>query len=222
MCGRFSLLAHQEMLRERFNIAEFEFDISPRYNIAPSQKIATVINYDVLKLVGMRWGFIPFWAKDMKIGNKMINTRAETIAEKLVFKHSFLKKRCLIPATGFYEWKKTSDGKTPMHIRMDSDQVFAFAGIYSQWKSPSDSIILSCSIITTTPNSLMKPIHNRMPVILKQDDESTWLDPEFDDIETLKELLRPYSDESLEAFEVSTHVNNPRNDDPMCVRPITS
>ena len=221
MCGRFSLLAHQEMLRERFNIAEFEFDVIPHYNIAPSQKIATVIKDGILKLVGMRWGFIPFWAKDMKIGNKMINARAETVAENRVFKHSFLKKRCLIPATGFYEWKKSNDGKTPMHIRMDTSQVFAFAGIYSQWKSPSDSIILSCSIITTTPNHLMKPIHNRMPVILKPEDESIWLDSELDDTRTLQELLKPYTDKSLEAFEVSTYVNNPRNDGPMCVRPIS-
>jgi putative SOS response-associated peptidase YedK len=221
MCGRFSLLAHQEMLRERFNITEFEFDVTPHYNIAPAQKIATVIKADLLKLVGMRWGFIPFWAKDMKIGNKMINARAETVAENRVFKHSFLKKRCLIPATGFYEWKKSNDRKTPMHIRMDTSQVFAFAGIYSQWKSPSDSIILSCSIITTTPNHLMKPIHNRMPVILKPEDESIWLDPELDDTRTLQELLKPYTDKSLEAFEVSTYVNNPRNDGPMCVKPLS-
>ena len=221
MCGRFSLLAHQEMLRERFNIAEFEFDVTPLYNIAPSQKIATVINDNLLKLVGMRWGFIPFWAKDMKIGNKMINARAEAVAGNRVFKHSFLKKRCLIPATGFYEWKKSNDKKTPMHIRMGTNQVFAFAGIYSQWKSPSDSIILSCSIITTTPNHLMKPIHNRMPVILRPEDEPTWLDPKLDDAQTLQELLKPYTDESLEAFEVSTYVNNPRNDGPMCVRPLS-
>jgi putative SOS response-associated peptidase YedK len=221
MCGRFSLLAHQELIRERFGIEEFEFDIEPRYNIAPTQKIATVIRDPITKAVGMRWGFIPFWAKDMKIGNKMINSRAETVAESKVFKHAFQKKRCLILTTGFYEWKKTDDGKIPMHIRMESNPVFAFAGIYSHWKSPSDSIITSCSIITTTPNELMQPIHNRMPVILKPDDESIWLDPEFDDVEALKRLLVPYSEEVLEAYQVSKYVNNPRNEGPMCTKPVT-
>ncbi len=219
MCGRFSLLAHQELMRERFGIEEFEFDVTPRYNIAPTQKIAAITRDPVVKLVGMRWGFIPFWAKDMKIGNRMINARAETIAEKRVFKHSFLKKRCLIPATGFYEWMKGVDGKIPMHIRMDSTTLFAFAGLYSHWKSPSDSIILSCSIVTTTPNRLMGSIHNRMPVILKPEDESIWLDNSIEDVDRLQKLLSPYPEVNLEAFEVSTYVNNPRNEGPMCTKP---
>ena len=221
MCGRFSLLAHQELMRERFSIEEFEFEVTPRYNIAPSQKVVTIIKDPVIKLVGMRWGFIPFWAKDMNIGTRMINTRAETIAEKRVFKHAFMKKRCLIPATGFYEWMKHDDGKTPMHIRMESGFLFAFAGIYSHWKSPSDSTILSCSIVTTTPNELMKPIHNRMPVILKPEDEGIWLDSSIEDVETLQKTLAPYSNGALEAFEVSTYVNNSRNEGPMCTKPVS-
>ncbi len=220
MCGRFSLLAHQELLRERFGIEEFEFGVTPRYNIAPTQKIAVIVKDPIIKLVGMRWGFIPFWAKDMKIGNKMINARAETIAEKRIYKHAFLKKRCLIPTTGFYEWMSGEDKKVPMHIRMETNIPFAFGGIYSHWKSPSDTIILSCSIVTTTPNDMMKPIHNRMPVILRAEDEKTWLDPSIDNIDVLQSLLVPSTDNSLEAFEVSTYVNNPRNDGPMCTKPM--
>jgi putative SOS response-associated peptidase YedK len=220
MCGRFNFLTHQEELRERFEISKFEFEVTPRYNIAPSQKIATIIQDQDIKLVGMRWGLIPFWAKEPKTKYSMINARVETILDKRAYSRPFKKWRCLIPATGFYEWKKVGKIKTPMHIRLKSKELFAFAGIYNPWKSPSGSYVLSCSIVSTTPNNIMEPIHNRMPVILQKKDESTWINPEHEDTEKLLGLLKPYPDRQLEAYEISTYVNKPRNEGPQCITSI--
>jgi putative SOS response-associated peptidase YedK len=220
MCGRFNFLTHKTAVEERYGVSDIDFEIVPRYNIAPSQKIATVIQDPNLRLVEMRWGYIPFWAKEEKIGYKMINSRAEKVAESRVFKSSFQKKRCLIPATGFYEWQKVGKVKKPMHIRFESRDIFSLAGIFSRWKSPQDKTILSCSIITTTPNSLVKPIHNRMPVILPREKEAIWLDPDLRDVEVLKELLVPYEPEGMEAYEVSTYVNSPSNTGPVCTSPV--
>ncbi|MFW9965850.1 MAG: SOS response-associated peptidase [Candidatus Thorarchaeota archaeon] len=220
MCGRFNFLTHRTAVEERYGVSEIGFEIVPRYNIAPGQMIATVIQDLNLRLVEMRWGYIPHWAKDEKIGYKMINSRAEKVAESRVFKSSFQKKRCLIPATGFYEWQKVGKVKRPMHIRFESRDIFSFAGIYSHWKSPQDKIILSCSIITTTPNNLVEPIHNRMPVILAREKETAWLDPELQDAEILKELLVPYDAGGMEAYEVSTYVNSPSNNSPVCTLPV--
>ena len=220
MCGRFNFLSHKTAVEERFGVTDIDFDIVPRYNIAPGQKIATVIQDPELRMVEMRWGYIPVWAKEDKIGYKMINSRAEKVAESRVFKSSFQKKRCLIPATGFYEWQKVGKVKKPMHIRLESREIFSFAGIYSHWKSPQEKIVLSCSIITTTPNNLVEPIHNRMPVILPGEKESTWLDPDLQDVEILKNLLMPYEPEGMEAYEVSTYVNSPSNTGPVCTTPV--
>jgi putative SOS response-associated peptidase YedK len=220
MCGRFNFLTHRTAVEERYGVSDIDFEIVPRYNIAPSQKIATVIQDPNLRLVEMRWGYIPHWAKDEKIGYKMINSRAEKVAESRVFKSSFQKKRCLIPATGFYEWQKVGKVKKPMHVRFESRDIFSFAGIYSYWKSPQDKVVLSASIITTTPNNLVEPIHNRMPVILPREIEAIWLDPELEDIEILKELLVPYDAGGMEAYEVSTYVNSPSNNGPVCTLPV--
>ncbi|MFW9889149.1 MAG: SOS response-associated peptidase [Candidatus Thorarchaeota archaeon] len=220
MCGRFNFLSHKKAVEERFGVTDIDFDIVPRYNIAPNQKIAAVIQDPKLRMVEMRWGYIPFWAKEDKIGYKMINSRAEKVAESRVFRSSFQKKRCLIPATGFYEWQKVGKVKKPMHIRLESRDIFSFAGIYSRWKSPQEKTVLSCSIITTTPNSLVKPIHNRMPVILPREREATWLDPKLQDVEVLKELLLPYEPDGMEAYEVSTYVNSPDNTGPVCTLPV--
>ncbi len=220
MCGRFNFLTHKKAIGERFGIKKFEFDIVPRYNIAPAQQIAVILRDPETRLVGMRWGFIPFWAKDPKIGNKMINARSETVDTKRMFSPSFKKKRCLILSTGFYEWQKTGKAKKPIHIRLKSREPFAFAGIYSHWKTPTDKVIMSCSILTTDPNELLKPIHNRMPVILGQDREGFWLDPENEDVEGLKKLLTPYPSETMEAYEVSTYVNSARNEGPECTLPV--
>ena len=220
MCGRFNFLTHRTAVEERYGVSDIDFEIGPRYNIAPSQKIAAVIQDPNLRLVEMRWGYIPHWAKDEKIGYKMINSRAEKVAESRVFKSSFQKKRCLIPATGFYEWQKVGKVKKPMHVRFESRDIFSFAGIYSHWKSPQDKVVLSASIITTTPNNLVEPIHNRMPVILPREKEAAWLDPELQDVEILKELLVPYDAGGMEAYEVSTYVNSPSNNGPVCTLPV--
>jgi len=222
MCGRFNFLTHKKAIAERFGVKKFEMDLVPRYNIAPTQQVAVIIQDPEPRVVGMRWGLIPFWAKDPKIGNKMINARSETIDTKRVFSHSFKKKRCLIPATGFYEWQKTKDGKRPMHIRLQSKDPFAFAGIYSHWKAPTETIIMSCSILTTQPNDLLKPIHDRMPVILDVDQEDAWLDSANDDIDALKRMLDPFPSNLMEVYEVSTYVNNARNDGPQCTQPAKS
>lgn len=214
------MLSHQKAIQDRFGIKKFDFEFTPRYNVAPQQKIPIVFKDTEVQLVGARWGLIPFWAKDPKIGNKMINARAETIAEKRVFIPAFKKRRCLIPASGFYEWQKIGKSKRPMTIRLQSQEVFALAGIYERWKSPTDKWILSCAIITTGPNNLMESIHKRMPVILRSDDEATWIDPDNDDLESLQSLLQPFSEDTLEAFEVSTYVNSPKNEGPMCIQPI--
>ncbi|UCE09382.1 MAG: SOS response-associated peptidase [Candidatus Thorarchaeota archaeon] len=222
MCGRFYLLSHQEAIRERFGIEEFDFEITPRYNIAPQQKIAVAVSDPKVRLVGMHWGLVPFWAKDMKIGNRMINARAETLVEKRAFKPAFKKRRCIILSSGFYEWQRTAKGKKPMNIRLQSGDPFALAGIYERWKAPSEKIILSTAIITTRPNKTLSSIHNRMPVILRRDDERAWMDVDLDDLDRLQQMLQPYSDDEMEAFEVSTYVNNPKNEGPMCIRPIDS
>ncbi len=222
MCGRFNFLIHKKAVEERFGVKKFDFDVVPRYNIAPSQKIATIIMDPEVHLVGMSWGFVPFWAKDRKIGNRMINARSETVADSRVFKHSFAKKRCLIPATGFYEWQKVGKVKRPMHVRLKSKEPFAFAGIYSSWKAPTGKTLLSCAILTISPNELLKSIHNRMPVVLDRKDENVWIDPENQDVESLKGLLNPFTSLEMEAYEVSTYVNSPSNTGPICTVPVES
>ncbi|MHA1908622.1 MAG: SOS response-associated peptidase [Candidatus Thorarchaeota archaeon] len=219
MCGRFSLLTNVKVLIERFKIDEAEVRPEPRYNVAPAQMVTAVIDAASRHLVSMRWGLIPHWAKDPKIGSKMINARAETVAEKGVFKPALKKRRCLVLADGFYEWQKVGSTKKPMYIRMKTREPFALAGLYEKWKSPSEKIIQSCTIITTEPNTLMKPIHNRMPVILKKKDEEAWLDSTNEDLNALTKLLKKYPANKMEAYEVSTYVNSPKNTGSQCIRP---
>ncbi|NHJ14508.1 MAG: SOS response-associated peptidase [Candidatus Thorarchaeota archaeon] len=220
MCGRFNFLTHKKEVQDRFGIKTFEYEVVPKYNIAPTQQVAVVVYDSGTKLVGMRWGLIPFWAKDPKIGNRMINARAETLDQKRVFINSFKEKRCLILSTGFYEWQKLGKIKRPMHIRLKTKGPFAFAGIYSHWKTPTDKTILSCSIVTTSPNELLTPIHDRMPVILKQENEEFWLNPENEDLAAMKAFLSPYPSDLMEAYEVSTYVNSPTNTGPQCTQPL--
>ncbi|MHA2376574.1 MAG: SOS response-associated peptidase [Candidatus Thorarchaeota archaeon] len=221
MCGRFFLLTHLNALKERFRIEETEYKQDPRYNIAPTTQVVTVIQDPIVKLVGMRWGLIPFWAKDTKIGNKMINARAETVDTNKVFRNPFKKRRCLILADGFYEWQKTGKVKRPMVIRMKDKEPFAMAGLYERWKAPTEKIIHSCTIITTEPNKELKPIHGRMPVILRPEFEMDWIDPENQDVQSLKTMLLPYHDNAFQTYEVSTYVNSPRNDSAQCIRPVS-
>ncbi len=222
MCGRFTLTVDPAQLQDALPGVDIQQNIAPRYNIAPTQPVAVVPNTGENKLDFFVWGLIPSWAKDPEIGNRLINARAETLAEKPSFRTAFRRRRCLIPASGFYEWKASPDGKskTPMYIHMKSGQPFAFAGLWEVWNSKDGSTIYSCTIITGQPNSLVQGIHNRMPVILKPEDYPKWLNPAEQRPEDLVPLLVPYPAVEMEAFPVSRLVNSPENDLPDCIRPI--
>ncbi|MEH7238282.1 SOS response-associated peptidase [Bacillus sp. JJ1562] len=224
MCGRFTLFAEFDDILNRFDIeAAIEQDLFiPSYNIAPSHSVLSVINDGRRNRLGyLRWGFVPSWAKDEKIGYKMINARAETLAEKPSFRQAFKHRRCLVIADSFYEWKKGADkSKTPMRIKLKSDELFAMAGIWERWKSPEGNTLFSCSIITTTPNEIMADIHDRMPVILQKEDEQAWLDPSLDDVSKVSHLLKPFATDRMEAFEVPALVNSPRNNSPNLIQKI--
>lgn len=215
MCGRFTLTATFEEIIDRFDIQAFidQENYEPSFNIAPSQAVLAVINDGKSNRMGfLKWGLVPPWAKDPAIGHKMINARAETLAEKPSFRKAFQKKRCLIIADSFYEWKRHEDkSKTPMRIKLKSDDLFAMAGVWEAWKSPEGKTLYTCSVITTGPNELMKDIHDRMPVILKPDDEKFWLDPSVIDANDLNKLLVPFDDTLMETYKVSSLVNSPKN-----------
>jgi putative SOS response-associated peptidase YedK len=216
MCGRFSI-AGLEGIEERFQL-KIEFpDLKPNYNVAPSQDVPVIVNNGSNQLALFKWGLIPFWGKDPSIGHKMINARAETVDEKPSFKTCLQRKRCLIVADGFYEWKKEGSTKRPHRIILKNKELFGFAGLWNTWKSPTGEIINSCSIITTTPNELMAPIHNRMPVILPREVEQVWLDQGITDSYFLKSLLRPYPADLMIAYEVSAFVNSVKNNGPECL-----
>jgi len=221
MCGRFTLTADPNELRQTFPWLNIPDDLPPRYNVAPSQPVAVVPNDGRNQLDFFVWGLIPSWAKDPSIGNRMINARAETLQEKPTFRAPFRHRRCLIPANGFYEWKQDPGrkGKIPTYIKLKSEKPFAFAGLWDRWLSPDGSEVLSCTIITTTPNQMMQEIHNRMPVILPEESYQLWLDPGNPDVSHLQALLKPYPGEEMIAYPVSPLVNNPANDDPTCIQP---
>jgi putative SOS response-associated peptidase YedK len=218
MCGRYTLRTPVDSLVETFEIEEYPSSVTPNYNIAPTQEVAAVVEEnEKRKLEMLRWGLIPSWAKDPAIGNKMINARAETVAEKPSFRSAFKNRRCLIIADGFYEWRKTDNGKQPYHIKMEDGSPFAFAGLWETWKD--DEEIRSCTIITTGANDLMEEIHHRMPVILHPEDSALWLDPDFDEKEPLTTLLKPYPADAMEAYPVSRRVNKPSNNEPSVLEP---
>jgi putative SOS response-associated peptidase YedK len=222
MCGRFTLTSEISALQETFPWLNIPPEIAPRYNIAPTQAVAVVANDGKNQLDFYNWGLIPSWAKDPEIGNRMINARAETLAEKPSFKAAFRRRRCLILADGFYEWQKqeSSKAKIPMYIRLASHEPFAFAGLWELWNSKDGSQILSCTIITTEPNELMQSIHNRMPVILPAEAYPTWLESGELSLEGLTPLLKPYPAEQMVAYPVSTLVNSPANDLPQVILPV--
>jgi putative SOS response-associated peptidase YedK len=197
--------------------------LAPRYNIAPTQSVIVVGDDGERYLKQMRWGLIPSWAKDESIGNRMINARAETIAEKPAFRAALKKRRCLIPADGFYEWKKGETSKAPKQpfcIRLKSKEPFGFAGLWEHWTSPDGEEVLSCTIITTEVNELLKEVHHRMPVILPREAEAVWLDPKIQDTDKLLPLLKPYPSDEMEFYPVDRIVNSPANDTPDCIVPI--
>jgi putative SOS response-associated peptidase YedK len=224
MCGRFTLTDPDADLAVQFNLPEIP-NLSPRYNIAPTQPVAAVraaANSTNREMVLLRWGLIPFWAKDPNIGARMINARSETVAEKPAFRAAFKRRRCLVVADGFYEWQKQNGGKQPFYIRLHDARPFAFAGLWELWEGPDDNPIESCTLLTTQPNDLLRVLHNRMPVILHPQDYGLWLDPEVQEPQRLQALLKPYSAEEMEAYAVSRYVNSPDNDDPRCVDPLPS
>ena len=223
MCGRFTQTATPKVIAEQFDLDEFPL-FPPRYNIAPSQHVAAIrLNPEVAKreCVALRWGLIPSWAKDLKIGNQCINAKAETVAEKPAFRAAFKKRRCLVMADGFYEWQLQGKHKQPMWIGLRDRRPFAFAGLWEHWSPTDGEPIESCTIITTQPNALMESIHTRMPVILDTKDYAAWLDPAFQHVDILNALLRPFPAKHMTAFPVSTLVNNPRHDAPQCLEPIS-
>jgi putative SOS response-associated peptidase YedK len=219
MCGRFLLAVNPADIQDAFPNFIFHNQIEQRFNIAPSQPVLVIPNNSSLEADHFLWGLIPAWAKDPSIGSRMINARAETLAEKPSFRGPFKYHRCLILANGFYEWqeKSGSKNKIPYFIRLKNGKPFAFAGLWDEWHSPDGSQIKSCSIITTNPNSLIEPIHNRMPVILPPATYSDWLDPSPRSSNTLQVLLSPYPAEEMIASPVSSYVNNPANNGSKCI-----
>lgn len=222
MCGRFTLASPGEIVAEMFELTEPPA-IQPRYNIAPTQP-APVVRFDAAagarRFDLLHWGLIPAWAKEPSIGNRMINARSETAAQKPSFRTAMKRRRCLIVADGFYEWQKVRGGKQPWCIRSADGRPFAMAGLWEHFSGADGTDIESCTILTTTPNDVLKPIHDRMPVILGEADYTAWLDPAIDSVEPVAPLLRPCSSEALTAYRVSTHVNRPANDDPKCAAPL--
>jgi putative SOS response-associated peptidase YedK len=214
MCGRYTLTSDINAVAQAFNVATpSSLHITPRYNIAPTQEVVTILRNGTAHLDLLRWGLIPAWAKQEAIGSKMINARAETLAEKPSFKRLLRARRCLVVADGFYEWKQEQQGaKTPMYITLKNHEPFAFAGLWDDWKRPDGQQVRSCTIITTEPNELMLPIHNRMPVILPAAAREQWLDVDSDDEHMLLPLLTPYPADQMMARAVSRLVNNPRHD----------
>ena len=220
MCGRFTLFASPETIQTEFDLAEPPANLAPRYNIAPTQPVAVIANHAAARRVELfQWGLIPSWAKDPSIGSRMINARAETLAEKPSFRTALRKRRCLILADGFYEWRKDNGSKTPFFIHLASRRPFALAGLWEVWQTPDGSALPTCTIITTGPNSLLASLHDRMPVILPPAARTLWLDPEFEGRDALLALLKPYEADDLIATPVGTRVNNPRNETPDCLAP---
>lgn len=220
MCGRFSFSPLAKIIEDRFDVKVDPSQYTPKYNSAPSQDLAVISNANPDELSYYRWGLIPFWAKDKKIGNKMINAKAETIMEKPSFKSPFKRKRCLVLSDGFYEWKKvTPKEKIPYRIKMEDHSLFAMAGIWDTWKDEEGNPINSFSIITTSPNELMENIHTRMPVILQKRDEKAWLNET--DTDFLQSLLIPYPAKEMTAYSISKLVNYPKNDTPEILKPAT-
>ena len=226
MCGRFDQHTDPELFAERVGVSLYRIrthGAHSRYNVAPSQVVlaARLDGEGERELVGLKWGLIPFWSKQPKTAYSTINARAETVDTKPTYKHSFRNRRCLIPADGFYEWRKTGDGKQPFYITSAQDQGFAFAGLWDRWhpQSSDEEAIESCSILVTTANAVMAPIHDRMPVILVPADYGRWLAPDTTGDE-LKAMLQPCDPETIKAWPVSTRVNSPKNDGVECLEPI--
>jgi putative SOS response-associated peptidase YedK len=218
VCNRYRLTHSKQYLTERFEAEapEEELEDKPRYNIAPTQQVLIVRKEQdekVRELKTMRWGLIPSWAKDESIGTRTLNARSETITTTPAFRESILRKRCLIPADGFYEWQKMGSVKQPYCFEVGEGEVFALAGLWNEWTSPNGEVIESCTILTTEPNTLVSDLHNRMPVIVPPEKYGLWLDPDVTDFAKIRDILQPYEPTLMRRYPVSTKLNNARNDD---------
>jgi putative SOS response-associated peptidase YedK len=217
MCGRYTLTQPAPSIRSHFGQLEFDFDHQERYNIAPTQECPViVVRKNNRQLLGMRWGLVPPWAKDEESASRMINARSETIQEKPSFRQSFKTQRCLVPADGFIEWKKNQSKKQPHYFTRRDKELFAFAGIWSEWEK-TGSPLQTFSIVTTDCNALVRPIHHRMPVLLSPDDYEVWLSADSD-VKTLQSLLTPYPANLMETIAISQKINSPKNDSAECLR----
>lgn len=221
MCGRFTIAMDFEELQEAFPGVDFGYYLKPNYNVAPSQQVLAIPNFDQQKALPFHWGLIPFWAKDKSIGYKMINARAETLHEKPSFKKPYRKQRCLIPASGFFEWQKSGAQKTPIYIHLKSGKPFAFAGLWEKWSPNEQETVHSCTIITTQPNELLSEIHNRMPVIINPENYQKWLDSKIEEPEELADLLSPFPSDEMAYHAVSTFVNSPKNNSSDCIKAVS-
>jgi putative SOS response-associated peptidase YedK len=223
MCGRYRLSRKKQIIEEYFDCVSGEEDWSPRYNIAPTQPIPVIRQNpknNVRELSLMRWGLIPHWAKEPSIAASTINAKSETAATKPAFHDPLKFRRCLIPADGFYEWKRTARGKQPYCFEVGGGELFAFAGLWDGWKDSTGQWIKTCSILTTTPNAVTATVHDRMPVILHPDCYDRWLDPGMQNVATISEFLKPYEAGSMGSYPVSTRINQVGNDDEGCCRPV--
>lgn len=219
MCARYSLSRPDGSLVEMFGVAEVP-EIAPRWNVAPTQDAPVVVEgpRGVRRVEMRRWGLVPPWAKDPSFGARTINARAETAAEKPAFRAAMRSRRCLVPVDGFYEWTGEAGARQPWHVRMRSRGTFALAGLYEHWAKGED-VRETFTILTTDANDVLRPLHDRMPVVVAPADFATWLDPDLRDAERLRPLLRPYPPEEMEAVRVSRWVNDPRHDDAGCLEP---
>jgi len=225
MCGRGSLTKVEKELEERFGSDFYSKDLErynpiPNFNIAPTHILPVILQEDPLHFQPVKWGLIPSWAKDKKIGSKMINARKETLAEKSTFKTALIQRRCLIPMDGFYEWKINPKGvKIPYRIGIKNFELYAMAGIYDRWKDEKGETIISCSIITLASNEFMLPYHDRMPAIMLKEEERWWLDPLIQKTDELLDLIKAYPDDGMEAYAVSDRVNSVKNKDSDLINP---
>lgn len=202
-----------------FGVQEITDDLQPSFNVAPTQPVAVVLNRGKKRMAAMRWGLVPSWATDPTIAGRLINARAETLTAKAAFKDAFKRRRCLVVGDGFFEWQKQGAVKIPLFIHLKTERPFGFAGLYEIWTPPLGDPLVTCTIITTEANELVKPIHDRMPVIVPKDAEDFWLDPAVEDHARLLDLLQPYPSDEMAAYAVSKLVNSVKNDSPECIEP---
>jgi putative SOS response-associated peptidase YedK len=220
MCGRFAQFSALETLKKFFPIDTVLCDVEPSYNVAPTQEVLAIIRKQENQLVKLRWGLVPFWAKNRTGASRLINARLETVRTKPSFRHAFKRRRCLIIADGFFEWQKTGNQKQPWFLALPAKEPFAFAGLWDVWKDPDDSEYASCTIITAAASEAIQQIHHRMPVIIPQELYQDWLNPHNQDTEMLASQLLDQCNKNFSSHTVSKFVNSPKNNEPACIDPL--